>query len=360
MDLTGPYTLLKNRSLKTRVNTLLFLFVKNAVRLSLPHHIGKLMCVCVYVFSLHASANSAILPVPEPVPLNTALVTLGDLLFHDTRLSADNSISCASCHDLEHNGADRRPFSVGVGGAIGNIRTPSVYNSALDLAQFWDGRAKDLQTQVDGPIHSQVEMATDWQSIINKLNDDPVVTRQFNAVFRDGMTADNIREALAAFQTTLILTNSKFDRWLLGDHSALTSQEKKGYQLFRNYGCISCHQGANAGGNMFSRMGTLENYFELKGEAITEADLGRYNVTGNPNHRYVFKVPSLRTAALNDFFFHDASVSSLEEAIVTMARFQLGRELPDHHVEDIAAFIHALTGTHPRLSTELKNSVEQP
>ena len=230
----------------------------------------------------------------------------------------------------------------------------------MDLAQFWDGRAKDLQDQVDGPIHNPIEMATDWSTVINKLKDDFDVTQQFSAVFKDGITADNIREALAAFQKTLILTDSPFDRWLSGDHSALSSQEKQGYELFSSYGCISCHQGANVGGNMFSRMGSLENYFELKGDAITEADLGRYNVTGNPNHRYVFKVPSLRTASLNDFFFHDASVSSLEEAITTMARFQLGRELPDQHVKDIAAFIHSLTGTHPRLSNAPGQAKEQP
>lgn len=353
-------TLLKIKLLNTRVNSPILLLLKKTSGFSIFRYLSQQVCLLICIISVNAAASSAILPVPEPPIQNPALVALGDLLFHDSRLSADNQISCASCHDLSHNGADRRPFSVGVRGALGKIRAPSVYNSALDLAQFWDGRAKDLQDQVDGPIHNPIEMATDWSSVINKLKDDFDVTQQFSAVFKDGITADNIREALAAFQKTLILTDSPFDRWLSGDHSALSSQEKQGYELFSSYGCISCHQGANVGGNMFSRMGSLENYFELKGDAITEADLGRYNVTGNPNHRYVFKVPSLRTASLNDFFFHDASVSSLEEAITTMARFQLGRELPDQHVTDIAAFIHSLTGTHPRLSNTPRQAMEQP
>jgi len=352
-------TLLKNRSLDTRVKNFSFKFLIKNTRFLLVHRLMMMVFCFLCAASLHISANSAILPIPEVPSVPAPLVNLGEALFHDTRLSADNTISCASCHDLSHNGADRRPFSVGIGGAVGKIRSPSVYNSAFDLAQFWDGRAIDLQSQVDGPIHDEVEMGSDWESIITKLNNDPEITQRFNRVFRNGITADNIREALAAFQKTLILTDSPFDRWLAGDHSALTLQQLRGYELFRSYGCISCHQGANVGGNMFSRMGSLENYFELKGDAISQADLGRYNVTGNPNHRYVFKVPSLRTAALNDFFFHDSSANSLEEAIVTMARFQLGRQLPEQHVADIAAFIHSLTGTHPRLSTQLNSSTEQ-
>lgn len=313
-----------------------------------PRRIWLTLLLC-----LHGSAvwaNQAILPVPAAEPQPAALVRLGDQLFHDTRLSADNTISCASCHDLSHNGADRRPFSVGVGGAVGHIRAPSVYNSVLNHMQFWDGSAADLESQVDGPVHNPIEMATDWNSVILKLSQDPLLTEQFKAQFSEGITATNIRRALAAFQRTLVLTDSPFDRWLAGDTDALTAEQQRGYQQFRNYGCISCHQGANVGGNMFARMGSLENYFILKGDAITEADLGRFNVTGQAHHRYVFKVPGLRTAALNSFFFHDSSASSLEEAIEIMARFQLGREMPTEHTREIAAFIRSLTGQHPRLT----------
>lgn len=318
------------------------------------------MIILTCLFSINIWANHAILPVPPPASEPVRLVELGDQLFHDARLSADNTISCASCHDLADNGADRRPFSVGVGGALGRIRSPSVYNSALDLAQFWDGRADDLKTQVDGPIHDDVEMASDWDSIITKLSKDNALMVQFNTAFRDGLTAANIRSALAAFQRTLILTDAPFDRWLNGEASALSSQQVKGYELFRNYGCISCHQGANVGGNMYARMGSMVNYAELKGDAIHQADLGRYNVTGNPNHRHVFKVPSLRTAALNSFFFHDSSASTLEEAIDIMARFQLGRELRASDIDDIAAFIRSLTGNHPRLHAQSAIVQEHP
>lgn len=304
----------------------------------------------VFFSSPRAAANQPILPVPQPSAQPPALVELGDALFHDTRLSADNTISCASCHDLATHGADNRPLSVGVGGALGRVKSPSVYNSALNLAQFWDGRAADLREQVDGPIHDSVEMASDWPTIIEKLSADPEMTARFNRQFSDGITADNIRSALVAFQETLLLTDSPFDRWLAGDHAAITPKQLKGYELFRSYGCISCHQGTNVGGNMFARMGSLENFFELKGDAISQADLGRYNVTGNPNHRYVFKVPNLRTAGLKKFFFHDASAASLEEAIVVMGRFQLGRDIPAQDVEYISAFIHSLIGVHPRLN----------
>ncbi|WP_417579082.1 cytochrome-c peroxidase [Nitrincola sp.] len=295
-------------------------------------------------------ANNAILPVPEAQEQQPEKVQLGDQLFHDVRLSSDNSISCASCHDLAHNGADRRPFSVGVEGALGRIRAPSVYNSQLNHVQFWDGKAPDLETQVDGPVHNPVEMASNWDDIVTKLSQDPDRLAQFNALFVDGITPANIRSALASFQRTLMLTNAPFDRWLQGDENAISAEEHRGYEKFRDLGCISCHQGANVGGNMFARMGSLENYFEQKGESINRADLGRFNVTGQEHHRYVFKVPGLRTASLNSFFFHDSSAETLEDAIVIMARFQLGRELAETDITELAAFIRSLTGEHPRLN----------
>jgi len=294
-------------------------------------------------------ASNAILPVPEAPNGNAEKVKLGDQLFHDSRLSSDNTISCASCHDLARNGADQRPFSVGVGGALGHIRSPSVYNSQLNHVQFWDGSARDLESQVNGPVHNPVEMASNWEEVIGKLNQDPDLLKQFNAIFSDGITSSNIRSALASFQRTLMLTNAPFDRWLKGDENAISTQAQRGYETFRDLGCISCHQGANVGGNMFARMGSLENYFKLKGEAISQADLGRFNVTGQEHHRYVFKVPGLRTASLNSFFFHDSSAETLEDAIAVMARFQLGRELNDADISNIAAFIRSLTGEHPRL-----------
>lgn len=307
-----------------------------------------ILCISV-VFCTSLFAGNAILPVPDAPKEHPDKVRLGDQLFHDTRLSSDNTISCASCHDLAHNGADRRPFSIGVGGAQGSIRTPTVYNSHLNHVQFWDGRARDLESQVDGPIHNPVEMASNWDDIVDKLNQDPDLLAQFNELFPDSLTPDNIRRALASFQRSLMLTHSPFDRWLAGDQTAITPKALRGFDTFRNLGCISCHQGANAGGNMFARMGSLNNYFELKGEAITQADLGHFNVTGKEHHRYVFKVPGLRTASLNSFFFHDSSAETLEEAIDIMARFQLGRELTEVDIMEIAAFIRSLTGVHPRL-----------
>lgn len=319
---------------------------------STPLRFSQLVVLCLAMaFCGALFANNAILPVPEAPKEQPEKVQLGDRLFHDKRLSSDNTISCASCHDLAHNGADRRPFSVGVGGTLGRIRSPSVYNSQLNHVQFWDGRARDLESQADGPVHDRVEMASNWEEVVNKLSQDPDVLKQFSVVFPDGITPTNIRNVLASFQRTLMLTNAPFDRWLAGDETAINAQEQRGYEKFRDFGCISCHQGANVGGNMFARMGSLENYFALKGEAISQADLGRFNVTGQEHHRYVFKVPGLRTASLNSFFFHDSSADTLEDAIVTMARFQLGRELTEVDIKEIAAFIRSLTGEHPHLDT---------
>lgn len=306
-----------------------------------------LSLVTTSVFAEKVYRQEPILPVPAFADSRPHLSRLGDLLFHDSRLSADQSISCASCHNLADNGSDTRPFSLGVGDAIGRIRSLSVYNASLNHVQFWDGRAASLEAQVDGPVHDPLEMASNWPEIIARLSADEAMRQHFDAAFTDGITAANIRSALAEFQRTLVTLDAPFDRWLRGDDQALSADALKGYKLFKRYGCVACHQGANVGGNMFARMGSLENYFALKGEAITQADLGRFNVTGNPEHRHVFKVPGLRTAALNRFFFHDSSADSLEEAILMMARFQLGRDLPSDDVKAIAAFIHSLVGHHP-------------
>ncbi|ODB83164.1 cytochrome B6 [Candidatus Thiodiazotropha endoloripes] len=291
--------------------------------------------------------NEPIRPLEVSFEVDPKLVALGDQLFHDRRLSRDNSLSCASCHLLSTGGTDRKPRSAGVGGVLGGIKAPTVYNSSFNLAQFWDGRAESLEIQAAGPVHNPVEMNSSWPEVISKLSQDASMVEVFGQLFSDGITGENIAIAIAAFEKTLVTEGSRFDRWLSGEQT-LSERELRGYRLFKSYGCISCHQGANVGGNLYAYMGAKGDYFKDRNTEITEADYGRYNVTGEEDDKHYFKVPSLRLAAVNSPYFHDGSVSTLDEAIRVMGRYQLGREIPDEDIRDIVAFLHTLVGKHSR------------
>jgi cytochrome c peroxidase len=290
-------------------------------------------------------ASEPIQPIPARVDLDAREVALGAALFHDPRLSRDDSISCVSCHPIALGGADRRARSQGVGGALGGINTPTVLNSGFWLAQFWDGRAPTLEAQVDGPTQHPAEMASSWPQILAKLGRDPAMVQKFQSVYPDGLSAANVRAAIAAFERSLVTPNSRFDRWLCGEASALSEREQHGYQLFKAFGCISCHHGVGVGGNMFQRFGVARDYFA--GRELTEADLGRFAVTKDPNDKHVFKVPSLRNVALTAPYFHDGSAPTLRDAVSVMGRYQLGRKLADSDVESLVAFLSTLTGELP-------------
>ena len=293
--------------------------------------------------------NEAIKPLPLKQDLNYAMVELGDRLFHDVRLSQDNTVSCANCHQLSTGGTDDQPKSIGVGGAKGGIKAPTVYNSGFNFVQFWDGRAESLEEQAAGPVHNPLEMASNWAQVLDKLQRDPEMVSAFEEVFSGGITPQAIVDAIAEFERSLVTANSPFDRWLRGDEKAINAYEIWGYNLFKNYGCISCHQGINVGGNLYAYMGAMGDYFADRGLKITQADLGRFNVTKRVNDKHFFKVPSLRLAAINPPYFHDGSVETLAEAVRVMGKYQLGREIPDEEIEAIVAFLHALVGEHHRL-----------
>ncbi len=299
--------------------------------------------------SLAGVRNEPIGPLPLEQELNPGLVALGDRLFHDTRLSQDNTISCASCHQLSTGGTDRLARSTGVGGALGGIKAPTVYNSGFNFVQFWDGRAETLEEQAAGPVHNPLEMASNWREVISKLTADPKMVETFAALFPDGITEENIVRSIAEFERSLVTAGSRFDRWLRGDDKALDELELHGYQLFKSYGCVSCHQGVNVGGNLYAYMGAMGDYFSDRGSKITEADFGRFNVTRKDEDKFFFKVPSLRLAAINAPYFHDGSVANLDEAVQIMGRYQLGREIPVHEIDAIVAFLHSLVGVHQRL-----------
>lgn len=282
-------------------------------------------------------------PLPDPahIRFDARKVALGRLLFHDPRFSADNRVSCASCHDLGTGGVDLRAKSTGVSGRMGGINSPTVYNSGFNFVQFWDGRVSTLEEQVSGPITSPSEFGSDWPTVLAKLNADPALREAFQHAYADGVSVRTVSHAIAEFERSLI-TPSRFDRFLRGEADALTAVEKHGYALFRSYGCVACHQGMNIGGNLYQRLGVMRDYFA--GRVITHADRGRYNVTHHTEDMHVFKVPGLRNVALTPPYFHDASMPTLDEAVMVMARYQLGVELPQPDRDALVAFLYSLNG----------------
>ena len=296
-----------------------------------------------------ATDREPIKPIPDEVEVDPEKVALGRALFHDPRLSKDNTTACVSCHDLGSGGDDGRKVSLGIEGTSGTINAPTVFNVGLNFKQFWDGRADTLEQQIDGPVQAAAEMGSLWPEVITKLHTHEGYPARFEALYPDGINRKNVKNALAEFMKSLTTPNSRFDQWLKGDDAALSAQETLGYALFKHYGCISCHQGANVGGNMFQVFGVLNDYFKKRGD-ITDADFGRYNITGNLSDRHAFKVPSLRVAALTAPYLHDGSAATLRDAVDAMFEYQLGREAPDEDKEAIVAFIKTLAGENRELS----------
>ena len=288
-------------------------------------------------------ASGRFRPLVELPKLDPERVALGQALFLERRLSHDNSIACASCHDLERGGGDGRQVAVGIKGQRGELNSPTVFNAALNFAQFWDGRAATLEEQARGPVHNPIEMGSNWAEVIAKLESVDSYRKAFAHAFPDGMTGDNIAAAIAEFERSLITPGSRFDQWLLGREDALSADEKAGFRLFRDFGCGSCHQGVNLGGNMYQKFGIFSP-FRPVGRELRSSDLGRFNVTGEASDKGVFKVPSLRNVALTAPYFHDGSASTLDQAVAVMAKVQLGRDIKPREQALIVAFLHTLTG----------------
>jgi cytochrome c peroxidase len=296
-------------------------------------------------------AKEPITPIVAPAHLNKEKIALGKALFFDERLSKNNEISCASCHQLTTNGADDKAPSDGVEGQKTTAKTPTVYNAVFNIRQTWSGARIDLFDQVDAPITNPKEHGTTWAKVIAKLSADKELAAKFKRVYHSPISQQNIQHAIAEFEQSLVTTNAPFDRWLQGDQNAIDRKTKQGYRLFKSYGCISCHQGRNVGGNMFSKIGHFGDYFQDRGGEITETDLGRYMVTKNPYDKHVFKVPSLRLSSLQTHFFHDGSQNDLSDAIRVMAKYQLGRSIPEQDIQSIRAFLASLVGHHPELTS---------
>lgn len=284
-------------------------------------------------------------PIADSISVDVRKVILGDMLFHDTRLSADNTISCASCHALNTGGVDNKQYSEGVGGQFGGVNAPTVYNAAYNFVQFWDGRAGTLAEQAAGPPLNPVEMACEsFDQITAKLAEDKDFVKAFTEVYPDGLNEKNITEAIQEFEKTLLTPDSRFDLYLKGDKKAITADELAGYELFKKYDCATCHVGEILGGQSYELIGVQHDYFADRQTEMTEEDNGRFKQTKEERDRHRFKVPGLRNIELTYPYFHDGSMKTMDDAVRAMAKYQLGIDLPQQEVDKIVAFLRTLTG----------------
>jgi len=290
-------------------------------------------------------AAEPVRPIDLTAEVDQEKVSLGFALFHDTRLSVDNTVSCASCHDLSTAGVDNHQYSHGVEDQVGGVNAPTVYNAVYNFVQFWDGRAKTLADQAAGPPLNPIEMAsTSFDEIIAKLQADKPFAKAFTAVYPDGLTEANITDAIEEFERTLITPNSRFDKWLRGDNEAITADELAGYELFKKYDCATCHVGPNLGGQSYELMGLRRHYFADRGLELTVEDNGRFKETQLERDRHRFKVPGLRNVEHTWPYYHDGTRETLEDAVRDMGIYQSGVELTSAEVDQITSFLKTLTG----------------
>jgi cytochrome c peroxidase len=301
--------------------------------------------------------NEPISPIDDKIETDSNKVVLGELLFHDTRLSLDNTVSCADCHDLSTAGVDNEGFSEGVGGKLGGINAPTVFNSVYNFVQFWDGRASTLALQAAGPPLNPVEMASNsFDEIIAKLNKDKEFLTKFLKVYPDGLSEANITNAIEEFEKTLLTPNSPFDRYLKGDKNAISAQQVKGYELFKHYECATCHTGSILGGQSYEFLGLSKDYFDDRGMELTIEDNGRFKETSLERDKHRFKVPGLRNVALTWPYFHDASQPTLEDAVRAMGKYQIGVEFSKEDIDLMVSFMNSLTGEYKGKVLENKNT----
>ena len=282
-------------------------------------------------------------PIPISIELDYQKVELGEKLFFDKRLSKNNTIACSNCHDLNLGGTDRKKVSMGINNSVGMINSPTVLNAGFNFKQFWNGRAESLEDQSASPINNPLEMGSNWDEVITKLTLDSEYVSKFKMVYKSDIKASLIQNAIAEYERSLYTPNSRFDQYLRGDTNAIDEEELAGYNLFKNLGCSSCHQGVNIGGNMFQTFGISGDYFSDRGN-ITEVDYGLFNTTKNESDKFVFKVPSLRNVNLTAPYLHDGSAQTLEDAVKVMSVYQLGRTLSSDESLKIVKFLKTLTG----------------
>jgi cytochrome c peroxidase len=306
---------------------------------------GYLVLLTLAGLNLAATAmatDEAIKPIEAVKGINTAQAELGKKLFFDPRLSKSGFISCNSCHNLSMGGTDNLKSSIGHNWNQGPINAPTVLNSSYNLAQFWDGRAKDLKEQAGGPIANPGEMGSTHELAVDIVKSMSGYQQEFKSAFgSDGVDIDRITTAIAEFEKTLVTPNSRFDQWLTGKKDAITKDEEKGYQLFKTSGCTSCHNGAAVGANSYQKMGAVKPY-----KTDNKAE-GRFAVTKKEADKFMFKVPTLRNVELTYPYFHDGNAATLTDAVDIMGKVQLGKEFSKDENASIVAFLKTLTGDQP-------------
>jgi cytochrome c peroxidase len=296
-------------------------------------------------------------PAPADNPTTAAKVDLGKMLYFDPRLSSTGTVSCFSCHNVMEGGDDHMTTSAGVHGLKGGRNAPTVWNAAFHSVQFWDGRAPSLEEQAKGPPVNPIEMGmADLDAVIARVRFIPGYKPYFEAAFGPGdvVTMDNAAKAIAAYERTLITPGNAYDRYAKGDKTALTAQQARGLEALASVGCTSCHQGPAfngpslpAGTGFFMKFPTYEdNAYVVKYKLMD--DLGRATVTKDPADQAMWRVPTLRNLEFTAPYMHTGSVKTLPEAVRVMAATQLNKTLPDAQVDDIVAFLLALSGPFPQ------------
>jgi cytochrome c peroxidase len=287
------------------------------------------------------------LPTEAPAPdneLTEAKINLGRMLYYETRISKGGKMSCNSCHMLDKYGQDNLPFSPGHEGKLGGRSSPSTYNAAIHIAQFWDGRAPTVEEQAKGPVLNPVEMGMPSADfVVDVLKSMPGYVEAFKAAFpgeAEPINYNNFGKAVGAFERKL-LTPSRWDDYLKGKKDALTAEEAKGYETFAKAGCATCHNGPGVGGAMYQKLGLVKAWPELK-------DVGRQEATKQESDKYFFKVPSLRNITETAPYLHDGSVKTLEEMVSKMAEHQVGKTLTPEETVSIVTFLKALKGDLPK------------
>ena len=308
------------------------------------------------ILKLSAQINDYFTPLPKSIPviknnpITPQKIDLGKKLYFDPRLSASGVISCNTCHNLSVSGDDNLPTSVGHGWAKGDRNAPTVYNAVFNVAQFWDGRAEDLKEQAKGPIQEAVEMHSNPALVVKTLKSMPEYVSLFEKAFpesTDALSFNNITKAIEAFEATLLTPSSKFDKYLEGDETSLTENEKKGLDLFIEKGCADCHGGINIGGEDYYPFGVVE---KPGAEILPPDDKGRFSVTQTASDEYVFRASPLRNVAITAPYFHSGQVWDLGQAVMIMGNSQLGEEISNNEALLITTFLHTLSGERPKIA----------
>jgi cytochrome c peroxidase len=300
-----------------------------------------------------SQAREPIEPLPLAVPVDLARAELGQQLFHDVRLSRGKDRSCATCHPLNSNGMDGKPRASAYRNSRVLRNTPTIFNVGFDLFFTWDGKFETLSDLNDKVLQDAALMDMTWPELLSELKADPKYVIRFKAIYPEGVSKDTVLDALDSFETSLITPKARFDKFLRGEHNALSGDEIEGYQLFKSYGCVACHQGINIGGNLFQTFGVFSD-MAPKPRSPIYPDPGRFALTNDERDKGVFRVPSLRNVAVTAPYFHDGRAPNLEEAVDTMARAQLGKILSSKEIHLIVRFLGSLTGEYQGQPLEVK------